>query len=66
MWTKEIKLAIHHQQTVTLLLTDGEVIQGIPESLTDRVKLRNDDGVIWIPVTDIKHINRLIQMRSSN
>lgn len=59
---KEIKLAIQKQQQITIRLLDGEVIEGIPESCTDRVKLRSNNGVVYVPLADIEHVSRLIQL----
>ncbi|UNK20190.1 hypothetical protein MNQ98_09335 [Paenibacillus sp. N3/727] len=63
MWNKEIKVAIQKKQQLTIRLIDGEVHEGIPEACTDRVKLRNDNGVIYIPLADIKHVSRVIELK---
>ena len=57
---KEIKVAIQKKQVVTLHLIDGEVMQGIPESCTDRVKIRSEHGAAWVPVNDVIHVTRII------
>lgn len=62
MWNKELKIAIQKRQRITICLLDGVVIEGIPESCTDRVKLRNDNGVVYVPIADIEHVSRLIQL----
>lgn len=63
---KEIKIAINKQQTVYIRLIDGETIQGVPESLSDRVKIRQDQGVTWIPVVDIEHVSRLVALHKKD
>ncbi|WP_422657353.1 hypothetical protein ACK8P5_16525 [Paenibacillus sp. EC2-1] len=63
MWSKELNAAIKNIHSVTIRLLDGEVLQGIPENCSDRVKLRRNNGVIWVPVEDIKHVSRLLQMK---
>lgn len=65
MWRKEILMAIEKKQSITIRLLDGEVIEGIPESCADRVKLRNDNSVVYVLLKDINHVSRLIQMRTS-
>lgn len=65
MIQKEIKLAIQKKQLVTLRLVDGEILKGIPEGCTDRVKLRNDQGVLYLPLNDVKHVSRLIEFTDS-
>lgn len=65
MWQKELNAAISNKQTVTVCLRNGEVIQGIPERCTDRIKLRKANGVVWVPLTDIQHVSRLIQFIDS-
>lgn len=62
LWRKEIRMAMDKKQLIMIRLLDGETFEGIPESCTDRVKLRREDGVVWVPVEDIKHVNRLIQL----
>lgn len=59
---KEFKIFILHQQQLTLRLFDGKVIEGIPEAVTDRVKLRNDTDVVFVPLEDIKHVSWLLQL----
>lgn len=63
MWQRELKAAISNNQTVTIRLKDSEVMRGVPEQYTDRVKLRGDYGVVWIPTADIEHVSRLIQFQ---
>lgn len=60
MWQRELKAAISGQQPIIIRLKDGDVMHGVPESCTDRVKLRNNDGMIWVPIADIEHVGRLI------
>ncbi|CAM3941875.1 MULTISPECIES: hypothetical protein [Paenibacillus] len=64
MWHRELKAAINKKQPVTIRLKDGEVRQGIPEQCTEYVKLRMDNGVVWIPTADIDHVSRLIQFQT--
>lgn len=61
---KDIIAAIQKKQQITIKLYDGEILQGIPESCINRVKLRCDNGVVWVPVEDIKHVSRLISLES--
>lgn len=63
---EEIKLAIQKGQQITIRLYDGEVIEGIPEACNERVKLRNENGVVYVPIEDIKHVSRLIQLERKN
>ncbi|SMF88106.1 hypothetical protein SAMN05661091_4119 [Paenibacillus uliginis N3/975] len=63
MWRKEILAAIEKKQSVTIRLMDGEILQGIAETCADRVKIRSDNGVVYIPILDIDHVSRLIQLR---
>lgn len=63
MWHRELKVAISKKQPVTIRLKDGEVRQGVPEQCSDRLKLRMDNGVVWIPKADIEHVSRLIQIQ---
>lgn len=60
MVTKDIKLAIQKQQHVTLLLYNGVSLQGLPEDCTDRVRIRTETSITWIPIEDIKRVGRLI------
>lgn len=59
---KELKIAIEKNQVVSVQTKDGEVVMGTPEisSMKAKVKLRNKDGVIYIPYEDLQHVMRLI------
>ncbi|WP_422659135.1 hypothetical protein ACK8P5_00870 [Paenibacillus sp. EC2-1] len=61
MWRKEIQVAMNKKQSIIIRLLNGEILKGIPESLTERLKLRCEDGTVWVPVEDIKHVSRLIE-----
>ncbi|KZS48133.1 hypothetical protein AWU65_20470 [Paenibacillus glucanolyticus] len=63
---REIKIAINMQQSVYIRLTDGEAIQGVPESISDRVKIRQDQGTVWIPISDIDHVSRIVPLRKKD
>jgi len=62
MWNKELKIAIREKQSVTVYLTNGEVLQGIPDSCTDRLKMRSVYGPVWVPLDEVKHVSRLIRL----
>lgn len=61
MSKEEIKIAILKKQIVTIRLITGEVLQGIPDSCTDRVKMRSAYGAVWVPLEEIEHVCRIIQ-----
>ncbi|MBP1999774.1 hypothetical protein J2Z69_000793 [Paenibacillus shirakamiensis] len=65
MIIKEINLAIDRAQTIALKLEDGSSVNGLPTwaQESNRVKLRTDRGVIWIPIADIKHVTRIISFK---
>lgn len=63
---KEIKIAINRHQTVFMRLINGETVQGIPESLSDRVKIRQELGAVWIPLVDIDHVSRLVALHKKD
>lgn len=58
---KEIKSAIQKKQIVTIRLINGEVLQGIPDDCTDRLKMRSVYGPVWVPLEEIDHVSRLIK-----
>lgn len=60
---KEIKTAIEKKQIVAIRLINGEVLQGIPENCTDRLKMRSVHGPVWVPIEEIEHVCRLIQFQ---
>lgn len=62
MWDKELKIAIQKKQIVTVYLINGEALQGIPDSCTDRLKMRSAYGPVWVPLEEIKHVSRLIRI----
>lgn len=62
MWDKELKMAIQKKQNVTIYLIDGAVLQGIPDACTDRLEMRSAYGPVWVPLEEIKHVNRLIRL----
>lgn len=62
MWNKELKIAIREKQSVTVYLTNGEVLQGIPDSCTDLLKMRSVYGPVWVPLDEVKHVSRLIRL----
>lgn len=62
MWDKELKIAIQKKQIVTVYLINGEALQGIPDSYTDRLKMRSAYGPVWVPLEEIKHVSRLIRI----
>lgn len=64
MWNIEIKTAIQKRQQITISLHNGEVLEGIPEVCTDRVKIWSLYGAAWVPLEEIKHVCRLIQLSS--
>ncbi|QCT03273.1 hypothetical protein E6C60_2561 [Paenibacillus algicola] len=53
---------MRNRQQLTIRTNDGETLRGIPEACTDRVKLRNDHGIVHVPVADIEHVSRLIPL----
>ena len=59
---KEIKSAIQKKQIVTIRINKGEVLQGIPDECTDRLKMRSVYGPVWVPLEEIDHVSRLIQL----
>lgn len=63
---KDIKIAIKRQEKVYIRLINGEALQGIPESLSNRVKIRQEQGVTWIPVTEIEHVSRLVALHKKD
>lgn len=62
MWDKELKIAIHKKQSVRVYLINGEVLQGLPDACTDRLKMRSVYGPVWVPLEEIKHVSRLIRL----
>ena len=62
VWKKEILMAIDKNQSIIIRLLDGETLQGIPESCTDRVKMRSVYGAVWVPLDEIEHVSRLIPL----
>ncbi|MEK4980800.1 hypothetical protein [Bacillus sp. FSL K6-6540] len=63
---QDIKIAIKRQEKVYIRLINGEALQGIPESLSNRVKIRQKQGVTWIPVTEIEHVSRLVALHKKD
>ncbi|MRN56861.1 hypothetical protein [Paenibacillus monticola] len=59
---KELKIAMEKEQVVSIHTKDGEVLMGTPEktSMQAKVKLRNEDGITFIPYEDIVHVMRVI------
>lgn len=60
----ELHKAVTGNQRVTVRLCDGGIITGMTEVSTDleRVKIRTDEGPMWVPYTDIEHVSRVINM----
>lgn len=59
MWDKELKIAIQKKQSVTIYLIDGAVLQAIPDSCTDRLKMRSVYGPVWVSLDEIKHVSHM-------
>lgn len=55
---KKIEYALINNCTVYLHLINGETVSGRVEKSDDhcRVKLRNDEGVFWIPIEEIQRV----------
>lgn len=60
---KELDIALKNKQKVLLQLVDGDKVSGILENSTDpkRIKIHTSGSVIWIPLDEITHVNRLIK-----
>ncbi|OAB34274.1 hypothetical protein PMSD_15010 [Paenibacillus macquariensis subsp. defensor] len=61
----ELHKAAASNQKVAVRLHNGEIITGMAEELTasNRAKIRTGEGSIWIPIVDVEHISRVINMR---
>lgn len=61
---EELHMAVTYQQRVTLGLRDGDTITGKAQVSTDprRVKLKVSEGSVWVPIEDIEHVHRLVQL----
>ncbi|NJJ37799.1 hypothetical protein [Paenibacillus apii] len=59
---KELKIAIAKGHMVSIKTLDGEVITGMPESasIPGKAKIRNEQGVTYIPFEQIDHVMRII------
>lgn len=58
---KDINAAIQKKQVMIVHLNNGEILEGIPHSCTDRLKMWSVYGAVWVPLEEIKHVCRLIQ-----
>lgn len=63
---KELKIAVSKSQEVGLLLVDLEKVSGVPEKIgsTGLVTIRADREITWVPLSEIKHVSRVIKMNS--
>ncbi|MEK3698224.1 hypothetical protein NYE33_14780 [Paenibacillus sp. FSL R10-2199] len=59
---RELKIAIEKEQPVSIHTKDGDVVVGTPEScqIRAKVKLRNGEGIVYLPYEDLVHVMRLI------
>ncbi|GGH17478.1 hypothetical protein GCM10008013_12840 [Paenibacillus segetis] len=63
---RELKLAEKLGHDVVLTIMDGEIILGRPNWGTDpkRVQIKTNEGIIWIPVSEIEHVTRIIPFKN--
>ena len=59
---RELKIAIEKGQVVSVHTKDGDVVVGTPEKcqMRAKLKLRNEQGIIYLPYEDLIHVMRLI------
>ncbi|OPA74679.1 hypothetical protein BVG16_23255 [Paenibacillus selenitireducens] len=62
---KEIEMAIARKQSVSLSVIGDKPVRGIPEKIgpSGLVTIRSTNEVQWIPLSDIKHVSRVIEMK---
>ncbi|MGN7357675.1 hypothetical protein ACTHPF_09910 [Paenibacillus sp. SAF-054] len=62
---KEIELAIKRGHYVFVKSSDGSTLTGIPEKSNDpnTLKMRTTLGSCWIPMNEVSHVSRLIQIK---
>jgi hypothetical protein len=62
---REIEMAIAKQQSVSLSLVGDKPVRGIPEKIgpSGLVTIRSANAVQWIPLSDIKHVSKVIEMK---
>lgn len=61
----ELRIAAERNQRVALSLLNGEKITGLAElsNDSDLVKVRTNEGPVWVPHTDVKSVSRVIDMK---
>ncbi|WP_433943448.1 hypothetical protein [Paenibacillus sp. SN-8-1] len=60
-----LQAAIDRGETVTIVHMD-ESATGIPSWGEDRsrVKIKTGEGAVWVPLDEIKHVTRIIQLNA--
>lgn len=59
---KELKIAIDKAQSISIHLISGETLIGTPEKtqMNAKIKLRNEQGITYVPYEDLIHVTRII------
>lgn len=64
---KQLLSAALNCEEVKIILRNGESINGIAEKSNDlsRTKIRSNQGIVWIPYSDVTHVSRVIKMKKN-
>lgn len=56
---------LKNERIVVFLHSTGERIKGIADHSSDpeRVKINTDEGSVWITISDVKSVSRVIRLR---
>lgn len=61
---EELYIASKYRQRVVLTLHDGNKLIGVAQftNSSDRIKIQTLEGSIWVPLEEIEHVDRLINL----
>ncbi|OPA80788.1 hypothetical protein BVG16_00055 [Paenibacillus selenitireducens] len=67
-WDKELRIAIAKRQHVKVITMDRKITMGIPEKIGVHglVTIRSPYEVTWVPMSEIKHVSRVIEMKRAS